>query len=46
LSQLADVPTPAGFTPRQLQTSGLVKLEVGPVPTRNQESHQNAARLG
>jgi integrase len=46
LSQLADVPTPAGPTPRQLQTSGLVKLEVGPVPTRNQESHQNAARLG
>jgi hypothetical protein len=29
LVQLADVPTPAGPTPRQLQSSALVQLEVG-----------------
>jgi len=30
LKQLADVPTPAGPTPRQLRPSGLVQLNVTP----------------
>ena len=46
LAQLADVPTPAGLTPRQLQSSALVQLGAGPVRTPNQESQQNEAQLG
>lgn len=46
LAQLADVPTPAGPTPRQLQSSALVQLGAGPVRTLNQESQQNEAQLG
>jgi hypothetical protein len=43
LVHLADVPTPAGPTPRQLQTPALVTLAVGPVPTPRQESQHNEA---
>ena len=46
LSQLADVPTPAGPTPRQLQSPALVTLEASPVPALNQESPRNDAQLG
>ena len=46
LSQLADVPTPAGPTPRQLQPPALVTLEACPVRPLNQESTRNDAQLG
>jgi hypothetical protein len=46
ISQLADVPTPAGPTPRQLQSPGLVSLRVSPTPTPNQEPQQGEAQLG
>jgi hypothetical protein len=34
LAKLADVPTPAGPTPRQLADGSLVQLKVGAQPTR------------
>jgi hypothetical protein len=36
LAQLADLPTPAGPTPRELQTLPLVKLEMKPSSGLNQ----------
>jgi hypothetical protein len=35
LAKLADVPTPAGPTPRQLGREHLVQLQVGEQPTRS-----------
>jgi hypothetical protein len=35
LAKLADVPTPAGPTPRQLGREHLVQLQVGQQPTRS-----------
>lgn len=37
LANLADVPTPAGPTPRQLSDRSLVQLEVGEHPTRSDQ---------
>jgi hypothetical protein len=45
LTQLADVPTPAGPTPRQLQTPRLVQLEAKPTFTVN-EGRNNESALG
>lgn len=39
LSQLADVPTPAGPTPRQLQAPRSIQLEVKPTSTRNERDN-------
>ena len=36
LSQLADIPTPAGPTPRQLQTPALVQMQVMPISPLNE----------
>jgi hypothetical protein len=46
LSQLADVPTPAGPTPRQLQSPGLIPLRVTSAPTLKEEPPQDEAQLG
>lgn len=46
ISQLADTPTPAGPTPRQLQSPGLVPLRVSAIPTPDQEPQQDDAQLG
>jgi hypothetical protein len=37
LSKLADVPTPAGLTPRQLGREHLVQLHVSELPTRSDD---------
>jgi len=37
LASLADVPTPAGPTPRQLADGSLVQLQVGEQPTRSND---------
>ena len=36
LSQLADIPTPAGLTPRQLQAPALVQMQVMPISPLNE----------
>lgn len=46
LKQLADVPTPAGPTPRQLHSSGLVQLNVTPTKLISNEGGDDGARLG
>ena len=46
LKQLADVPTPAGPTPRQLHASGLVQLNVTPTKLISNEGGDDGARMG
>jgi len=46
LKQLADVPTPAGPTPRQLHPSGLVQLNVTPTRLISNEGGADGARVG
>jgi integrase len=46
LKQLADVPTPAGPTPRQLHPSGLVQLNVTPTKLISNEGGDDGARMG
>jgi len=46
IKELADVPTPAGPTPRQLQASGLVQLKITPTKVTPPSGEDHAAPMG